>query len=249
MTTDPLKSLLCVSVHKGGSTIIDRILTDFCTQRGMEMDRISLSVPGSPLSEGEVFIGYQDRMQPRGVYYGVARGPYVARMPKLGELKLIVQVRDPRDCITSAYFSFRKSHRPPEDPEKRKQFLARREKLQQQDIDAYALSETGSYRDRLQILRDIVEDHDDILVLKYEDMVLETENWLARIGAFIGQPVTEELRGILGDKIDFRVDKEDPGKHKRQVTPGDHKRKLKPETISAMNRKMAGQMAYFGYGD
>jgi hypothetical protein len=243
------KSIFCASMHKAGSTIIDDILIDFCQARGLAMDRISLTAPSSPLSEGEVFVNYQAHMKPEGVYYGVARGPYVARMPMLRQLKVIVQVRDPRDCITSGYFSVRQSHEPPKDPEKRKEFLERRRKLQDLDINRYAASQAGSYRDRMQVLRELIEGHDDILVLKYEDMVLHTEDWLGRIADFIGQPVTEALRAALGDKIDFSVRGEDPARHKRQVTPGDHRRKLEAPTIAALNAKMADQMAFFGYGD
>lgn len=213
------------------------------------MDRISLRAPGSPLPVHEVYIAYQDQMVDEGVYYGVIRGPWVARMPRLKDLKVIVQVRDPRDCITSAYFSYRQSHVPPKDPEKLKAFQERRQAMMAMEIDEYARGEIGSYRNRLQVLRDLVEDHDDILVLKYEDMVLDTETWLGRIADFIGQPITDALRATLGDKIDFRVKAEDPGRHKRQVTPGDHKRKLAPATIAALDAGMAEQMRFFGYAD
>lgn len=244
-----MKSVFAVSMHKAGSTILDQILTKVMQARGLEIDRISLQVPSSPLSEGEVFVGYQERMKPENVYYGVARGIYVSQMTVLPRLKVIVQVRDPRDCITSAYFSFKLSHVPPKDPAKLAEFNRRRERLQAMDIDEYAQSQVGSYRNRMNVLRDLIGSADDVLVLKYEDMVLDTERWLGKISEFVEQPITDELRAALGDKIDFRVSTEDPTKHKRQVTPGDHKRKLAPETIKAMTARLREQLDYFGYGD
>lgn len=234
-------------MHKAGSTIMDQILLDFAKQKGYKLDRISLMVPQSPLSEREVFLNYQNSMDFDGIYYGVARGPYVSEMESIGKLKTITQVRDPRDCITSAYFSFKISHTPPQDPEKRKAFIERRRNLENMDIDQYALSQVGGYKTRMAILRSILERHDDAILLKYEDMVLNTKKWLSQISDFIDQPINEELLETLGDKIDFTTSKEDVTKHKRQVTPGDHKRKLKPETIKKMTENMKDELSFFGY--
>lgn len=241
------KSLIALSMHKAGSTIADQILVDFCTARGYEIDQIALQVPASPLPEAEVYINYQPEMKSNGVYYGIARGAYVQDMPTILNLSTIVQVRDPRDCITSAYFSFGKSHVPPRDPGKLKAFLKDRESINEMTIDQFARTMSANYRKRMKILTRIIDAHDDILVLKYEDMVEDTERWLGRISAFIGQPVTPELRGTLGRKIDFSVAQEDETRHKRQIRPGDHARKLKPETITAMNAVLGGMLARFDY--
>lgn len=241
------KSIISMSMHKAGSTIADSILVDILEAKGMQIDRIALLVSGSPLPEREVFINYQDQMSLTGVYYGIARGPYVSEMPIIDKMKIVVQVRDPRDCLTSAYFSFKTSHRLPQDPAKRDAFLERRKMLEGLDIDAYVLSQTGGYKNRLKILKDIVESHDDALMLKYEDMVEHTETWLAQLSDFVGQPITPDLRAKLGNKIDFSVTSEDAGRHKRQVTPGDHRRKLATETITEMSRRLSPEMIWFGY--
>ncbi len=249
MTNNSHKSIINISMHKAGSTISDKILMEFMRAKGMDIDRIALLAPSSPLTEREVFLNYQENIKPVGVYYGVARGPYVSEMTVLGQLKIVMQVRDPRDCITSAYFSFAKSHKPPSDPARLKEFEVRREKIKNTSIDQYALSQVGSYCTRLNILRNIIEQHDDILVLKYEDMVEKTEDWLHQIALFTDQPLTPELRSALGSNIDFSVAKEDVSSHKRQVSPGDHLRKLKPETIAQMNEKMKAELAAFNYNN
>ncbi len=243
----PPKSLIALSLHKAGSSIFDRIVQDVAQARGYTLDLIASEVSDSPLPEKDIFINAQARMRDDGVYYGVARGPYVRRMPRILDLRALVQVRDPRDCITSAFFSFSQSHRPPRNPAKLAEFHRRRETVRQTDIDAYALRQTGQYRERLEVLARIIDAHGDIRLLKYEEMVLETERWLARIAAFLDQPVTPELRAQLGDKLDFNVATEDVGSHKRQVMPGDHRRKLRPETIAAMNADLAEMLARFGY--
>lgn len=241
------KSIFCATMHKAGSSIADRILTDICQAKGLKADRISLQLPQSPLTEPELFIAYQDSMVGEGIYYGVARGPYVKDMPVIYDLKTIIQVRDPRDCLTSAYFSFRESHVEPTDPEKRKAFLERRRKLQDLDIDQYARSQAGSYKTRMRVLKNIAESHDDVLVLTYEDMVTQTESWLGRIAEFVGQPITQDLRMALDTKINFAPPKEDTAQHKRQVSPGDHLRKLTPGTIATITEQLAPELAFFGY--
>lgn len=241
------KSVISTSMHKAGSSIADSIITDILAAKGMELDRISLQVPASPLSAAEIYKNYQIHMKETGVYYGIARGPYVSDMPVLYRLKVIVQVRDPRDCLTSAYFSLKTSHVPPIDPEKLKQFMERRKKLETLDINEYVRQQADEYRNRLRILRELVQRHDDVLVLKYEDMVERTEQWLEQIALFVDQPITSALRTKLGGKIDFSVDKEDISKHKRQVSPGDHKRKLSEKTIREISDTMADEMAFFGY--
>lgn len=241
------KSVISTSMHKAGSTIADSIIMDILAAKGMELDRIAIQVPKSHLSEAEIFKNYQSQMRETGVYYGIARGPYVSDMPVLEKLKVIVQVRDPRDCLTSAYFSFKESHVPPEDPEKRAAFMERRKKLENLDINEYVLSQAGDYKNRLRILRELVQRHDDVLVLTYEDMVERTEHWLGQIAYFVDQQITPVLRDKLGEKLNFSVRGEDVSKHKRQVSPGDHKRKLSESTIRKISHKMADEMKFFGY--
>lgn len=242
-----MKSVMTLSMHKAGSSIADRVIGDFCVLRGYGIDRIAAKVPASPLSEVDVYRTYQPQMRLDGIYYGVARHPDVHDMEILPKLRLIAQVRDPRDCITSLYFSLRESHVPPRDPEKLKAFMEHRKKVQGLVIDDYAVREAPQYARRLRIMADMLQRHPDILLLRYEEMVEDTRTWLDRISAFLDQPLTDDLLARLGDKIVFRVDREDPASHKRQITPGDHRRKLQPETVRAMNAVLADQLAAFGY--
>lgn len=242
-----MKSVFLISMHKAGSTILDEIVMDFALEKKYKIERISLGVPSAPMSEDEYFIQYQEKMNLEGVYYGVARGPYIAHMPILPKLKNIIQIRDPRDCITSAYFSFKVSHVPPQDPAQRAAFEDRRKALQDMDIDSYALTQIDSYNTRMQIIRDFMSKSSDALPLKYEHMVTDTPGWLRDISNFLEQPLSDSLYNRLGRKIDFSTKSEDINRHKRQVTPGDHRRKLKPDTIDKMTKGLQSHLKYFKY--
>lgn len=242
-----MKSMMSLSMHKAGSSIADIIFTHILTERGYEMDRISKYVSESPLPEHEVYLQYQDKMLLEGVYYGMARAAQVHSMPILEKMKLIAQVRDPRDCITSLYFSVRQSHVPPKDPEKLAAFEARRAELNEQTIDDYALETAKQYNFRLSRLKQVLDTHSDILLLTYEEMVGDTDAWLGKVLDFVGQPMTPRLEKKLERHANFKVDSEDASRHKRQVTPGDHRRKLAPETIAKMNEVMGPMLSSFGY--
>lgn len=241
------KSFIALSMHKAGSSITQQILADFAAAKGYEVDLVSHQVSDSPKKTAQLFQSYQDQMSLTDFYYGVARGPFVRNLKILDDLKVIIQMRDPRDCLTSGYFSFTISHPAPRNPAKQEEFERKRAERKKMTADEFVLDTAENYRTRVQILADIAERHEDCLVLKYEDMVMNTDAWLNRIAEFIEQPVTDELITALGDKIDFSVSTENVNKKKRQITPGDHARKLQPETIAVLNDILGEQMARFGY--
>jgi len=242
-----LKSVLALSMHKAGSSIADNIFTEVCAARGYDIDRIALQVPSQPMPEPDFFHSYVPKMREAGVYYGMARDPASHDLSILPKLKLIVQVRDPRDCIVSAYFSYRQSHEVPSDPAKRAEHAARQAELQTVDITRFCLDWPLIYRDRMQIMADILTAHDDILLLHYEEMVRAPQVWLHRCLTFLDQPMTPELESALAPYMDFDVAEENVRRHKRQVTPGDHRRKLDGATIAQMSRVLDPVLTQFGY--
>lgn len=244
---NPDKSAISLSMHKAGSTVANKIFCKFFGAKGYEINQISSLVPSSPLSEADVFINYQSSIKNTGFYYGIARGAYVSKLSAIRDLKILVQVRDPRDCLTSAYFSFKNSHRLPIDPDKLDKFMERRNSLEKLNIDDYVIKQMNGYSHRMHVLKDIIEDHQDILLLKYEDMVLKTEQWLSDISNFLDQPITDALHHQLKKDIDFSVSFENVNKHKRQVSPGDHKGKLKSSTIKSLNEGLSSSLEFFGY--
>jgi len=242
-----MKSIMALSMHKAGSTVANYIFVEFLKEKGYAVDEISKQVLGSPLPETQIYMDYQSKMSLEGTYYGMARSPGAHKMDILKDMRLILQVRDPRDCITSSYFSMAASHRLPDDPEKKKAFLEQRSKAAETKIDDYASAAVSGYVERLKILQEIVDSHGDFLLLKYEDMVEDTPKWLNDVATFVDQDITPALREQIKRFINFNVPNEDANRHKRQVKPGDHLRKLQPDTIAAMNAKFGDLLDTFGY--
>ncbi|MGJ8597921.1 sulfotransferase domain-containing protein [Sulfitobacter sp.] len=242
-----MQSIIALSMHKAGSSIADRIFTKIAKERGYELDLISRRSSDTPLSEPEFYREYEPQMKTEGMYFGMARHPGCHDLEILPKLRTLVQVRDPRDCITSMYFSFTKSHVPPSDPTKLAAFEASRARLQALDIDEWAIKESSRYLKRLEKLEAVVNTNPGVQLLTYEEMVENTPAWAEKVLTFFDQPMTPRLERMLAGDLDFSVSAEDASQHKRQVSPGDHRRKLKPETIEQMNEVLGPAMRNFGY--
>ncbi|MEX2161346.1 MAG: sulfotransferase domain-containing protein [Anaerolineales bacterium] len=166
---------------------------------------------------------------PRGYYYGPI-GTFRS-IPGMDEYSVILQLRDPRDMLTSLYFSTAYSHAviSPKMIRRRKESLA-------MTIDEFVTYEVGEYLPIYEEYCRQLAKNPHILFLKYEDMVSDFETWLDRLGRHIG--LNDQVSALAGirKEASFSVQSEDIYAQRRQVTPGDHKRKLQPDTINHLNQ-------------
>lgn len=246
--TDPgQRSVAFVTMHKAGSTVADQILRLYAETIGLTPANFAEAARSFDVQEGEFCIANAAKVSQPGYYFGPFRGIYTGEMGGFGDNRLIVLIRDPRDCICSSYFSLGWSHRVPPQGSNQEEFLERREKIRRRSIDQYARGSMRGYLRRLNVIRRIVDAHDEVLLLKYETMVEHTGAWRAEIERFLGVTPDAGLEAALRERLDFSVDSEDPARHKRQVTPGDHQRKLEPATVALMNETLAPVLERFSY--
>ena len=145
------------------------------------------------------------------------------------------QMRHPLDCLVSMYYSFTKSHVLPKNAESQKKILQWRATLASQDINLYVMNRIEQYVERFESMSRLIHQVPDLLLLKYEDMILNNQEWQNQIVFFLSSDADFDFNLIL-DKlhqgIDFSIPaQEDTAVHKRQVTPGDHLNKLNEKTI------------------
>ncbi len=240
-------SVVFITMHKAGSSIAGLLFRFYAYAAGYIQASFAEDAKSLGLLENEFCIQHAGLLSTPGYYFGPFRGIYVGEMGGFSENRLIVQVRDPRDCICSNYFSISKSHVLPKDEKLKGAFLQMRERMSAKSIDQYALEGAKNYLQRMLRIKKIVENHPSWRLVKYEDMVLRTEFWGKQAEEFFGVEERGDLDEKLKEHLNFTVEKEDPNVHKRQVTPGDHVRKLKPETISAMNETLSPVLEWFGY--
>jgi hypothetical protein len=242
------ESVFVFALHKSGSVLLDNIVRDlcasakipvisidlFCFNKGLPIELVTAdSVEGLFDAPGYCFSGF------RGVH------PCLDRVD-LSRYRKVVLVRDPRDILTSFYFSMAKSHAVPEEGEMRDRMLAIREQANLTLIDRYVLSPQVDFIAR-NYRRFIRLEGETTKVYRYEDVIFDKENWVKSLAQWLSLDVAETEIKRIADKHDIRPNDENPERHIRQVVPGNHRKHLAPETIQALNERYADVMAHFRY--
>ncbi|MCW5874055.1 MAG: sulfotransferase domain-containing protein [Anaerolineales bacterium] len=178
--------------------------------------------------------------QPRGFYYGPIGT--LRNIPNMESYKVLLQLRDPRDLLTSLYFSTAYSHAIVSE-----KLIRRRQEALQQDIDSYVLNGAKEYLTIFEQYLSGLIGKPNVLFVKYEDMVLNFDSWLHSVSTHLGLDKHPEVLDAIRQQANFSVESEDKFSQKRQVTPGDHLRKLKPETISELNKRFGAILQRLGY--
>lgn len=158
--------------------------------------------------------------------------------PFLDTAKVVLHLRDPRDALTSMYYSVAYSH--PSD----RRVDGIRDHTKSISIDEFAFSPlidgktpADFYLNRFQEYCANVVDRKGVAFVKYEDMLLDLEAWLRAVLRPVGLDKDSKTVASLMQRYsdEFKIEKEDQMAHKRQIAPGDHRRKLQPATIDRLN--------------
>lgn len=184
-------------------------------------------------------------LAPRDGLIGPLRRPIA--LPSEIDGRGVLCLRDPRDALTSMFYSFTYSHAGVSEE--------LREARAQAGIDRFVLERADDMKDRLRSYRALVERRPGWAVLRYEDMVLAFPAWLDQLVAGLGlAPDPSRLRGYAARiaaetaaLIAARREREEPLSHIRSIRPGDHASKLMPETVAALTHLFADDLGAFGY--
>jgi hypothetical protein len=243
-------SVLVFSLPRAGSVLLEHCVIELSAAVGLPYISIA----------GRFFdLGLLDHSAPRstsrifaekGYCYGGFRGfPSNFKIPIIRRAKKILQVRDPRDLLTSHYFSLRESHPPlgkvlKSDPQDSALF----ELARTLDIDSYVDRVAPVYKQLLAGYRKLVSRY-DVRLYRYESIVYDKVAWINSICNYYDWNLPQEYIRDLAAKHDIFPSTEASGKHIRQVHPGDYTRKLKRQTIELLTRYFADDMRFFGYSE
>lgn len=235
-------SILFFTTHKCASTLIVKIIKELCLKHKVVPVDIDGYVITHTNNDKTVFEdeGFMKRVfRPKGYYYGALR--YFRSIPDMEKYKTFLMLRDPRDVITSMYFSIAFSHTVFND-----KLVEKRKETQKKTIDEYVLESIPRFRKRYEEYVDNVLDRENTLFLKYEEMVADFPSFLKKMSNWLGV-YDKSIIDRWTKEISFAPRKEDKHSHVRNVQPGDHLNKLKPETIEVLNRELKDVLSRLKY--
>jgi hypothetical protein len=251
-TTSTHSSVIHFSVNKSATQYVKNVLRRCGRTAGLQhADFSSMAftsdMPYLDQATPREWAGLRHVFRPRGYLYS-AFGGLVEPIPEFDAFRVVLVVRDPRDVMTSQYFSTGFSHPLPPPGAKRDAFVEKRAFAQEHAIDAYVLRECGRTRAVLERYLDRVVGRPNVAVLRYEDMVDDFPAWLDRLTRHCGFELDAALRdALIAEAAAIRPRREDPTRHVRRGRPGDHREKLRPETIARLNAEFAAVLDAFGY--
>jgi hypothetical protein len=241
-------SALFFTVHKCASTYVRKALR-YVAEQHLDLVPVNLAAYFHNTTAVDTYAEIQARagtvFRPKGYLYAPLRHPI--NVPQVEDYRIVVMLRDPRDVLTSLYYSLAVSHGLPGNRERKEDFLEMRADIRNLDIDSFVREYLPLYQARYEGFLRLTQDH-DCTFLRYEDMIADFVPWAQQLGTGLGVklsgPDISHLERLGG--FDRPVE-ENVSKHIRQRTPGDHTRKLQPATIAFLNEQLGPVLEGFGY--
>jgi len=245
-----MKSVLVYTLHKTGSTFINKLCDDLCQFLNIDGYSIYNNDNRNKINDTnwkEFIIEKGDK----ACFYPVRVGRADPSVPDdLSNYSSIAHVRDPRDILVSHYFSKTFSH-----PRQEGRFNPsdeQRDKWKEKGIDQNVLEHCPNLVERYEYIIKNILSHKETKLVKYEEMVTDYSGWLEQfLEAFSHFPIPTQKEKIFFKKTydwkmthekfynkyknEFKITKENVSKHKRKITPGDYKEKLQESTINKLN--------------
>lgn len=260
-----MKSVLVFTVHKAASMFLHKLVTDIGKRLKLDAYSINNKKYYDQIKNTSWKSFIESKTGPS--CFGPIRAGEDVALPVfpdcIEKYRVILHIRDPRDVLTSAYYSHVYSHKI---TDRFKPSSEQRQQWEEEGVDNFVLNRIGRVKKEYEELCTKLLGRDNLVLVKYEDMVTNYEKWLKEfmsafsefeprqkvgLSLILGKSTHEKINAALYDnyKDDFLPAKnnEDVRSHKRQITPGDYARKLEKATIETLNGEFAAILTSFGY--
>lgn len=249
---EPGAASFAFGMHKGGSTMLHNFLAIAAGRSNIR----AISASNILFRAGVSDIAYSHNakllplfLQHRAAYIGFRYVPMFMLQNKgaFSNRRSIVLIRDPRDCVVSAYFSFLQSHvvAAEQGTASAQAIHDERERYRNVDIDAYCLNEMGRFVREINAY--LYFANENTRLFRYEDVIFDKAAFFARVVAHLGLDISANAFDEALQSVDVVPERESAGAHIRNVTPGDHRAKLKQATIEALTERYSDTLELCGY--
>lgn len=158
--------------------------------------------------------------------------------------KAIFFIRDPRDILVSAYYSFGFTHPLNPQEKKRDEQLVKRKKIQSLTLDEYVLVYAEQQIENFSLLGKVAENCSQKTILRYEDMVVDFDSFAKDLQTMVSikPDVVKKLYNKSRPKKEI-----DNQSHRRSGETRRFEKELKPETVKELNRRLKNTLIAFSY--
>ena len=234
------RSAIFYTTHKCASSFVGNLFDVLVKSSQYELVDYasSISALGNKINPGqnyEAFLekAYSDLYSLHGNIYAPQRR--YLDFPGRERFKHIFFLRDPRDVLVSAYFSFGFTHPKPKNNASLNEFIQKRNEIQSQGIDNYVLGGAESWIIPLyKQYKHLRETADESIYLRYDLFADDTAEFIKKIFHFLQLEISEKNIESLIRKAD-PVQATEAMKHKRSGRSGQYLEKLQPTTIDKLN--------------
>lgn len=153
-------------------------------------------------------------------------------------------VRDPRDILVSAYYSFGYTHGFSKLKEIRERQRIIRNEIQARTVDEYALDSADVIVRNFETVNMLSGSCKRSAVLKYETMIGNFDDFIGQFTKYVDIDPSVIRQIFARSRPTAKVDK---FSHRRSGQPGGFRSALKEDTVAALNRKFEGVLARFQY--
>lgn len=246
---DALPAAYVLSVHKAGSTLLNRMATQIARAAGRPVFALPTLLFTNGVKLGDCPQEAVDLLErPGTVFTGFRTTRWLDDIAQYHSAPKFFLVRDPRDIAVSAYFSSAFSHGIPKGGTVRERMLRHREKVKTMDLSEFVMrgSANAAMRNTLAFIEHI-DRYENFTVRRYEDVIFEKRKLTDDIARVLSVDLPEPQRAQIASRNDVRPDEERPHEHIRQVKPGNHKQHLSPEACEYLESTFAPIFSRFGY--
>lgn len=239
---NPHPSVIHFTLHKCASVFVSQVLEILARNSDMRFANLPAYFSHSGKDKLQMQINTEpnivsDLFSKQGYVYAALRHPQIVPLvEEIDDYKIVLVLRDPRDKLISTYYSTGYTHRMALHPNHRGNFAKYREKVGSRTVDDYVLEEYPMWLERYELYVDNLLNRPNVLLLKFEDMVTDFDEWMDHLFNFVDLDVD---RSVLA-----RVER----KFKEKSRPLQNRRaNLEPETIEILNDKFERVIQGLGY--